>query len=183
MAAPANAKMLLIGFGNPGRLDDGLGPALADAIEKLALPGVTVESNYQLTVEDAAEIAEHDIVLFADADVGGPEPFWVRRIHPGADDLSFTSHSVEPCAVMTLAKRLFQAEPEAYLLGIRGYEFNEFGERLSDQAQANLAATVEYVELSLRQGTVREVRAEGAVAVLGQGETTSEDMQCKTEST
>ena len=53
------ADILLIGFGNPGRLDDGLGPALADAIEKLALPGVTVESNYQLTVEDAAEIAKH----------------------------------------------------------------------------------------------------------------------------
>ena len=183
MAAPANTKMLLIGFGNPGRLDDGLGPALADAIEKLALPGVTVESNYQLTVEDAAEIAEHEVVLFADADVGGAEPFWVERLYPGADDFSFTSHSVEPRAVLTLARRLFQAEPEAYMLGIRGYEFNDFGERLSKQAQANLAAAVEYVELSLRQGSIREIRAEGVDAALGQGETTSEEMQCKTEST
>ena len=34
--------MLLLGYGNPGRLDDGLGPALAAQVERLALPGVTV---------------------------------------------------------------------------------------------------------------------------------------------
>ena len=28
------AKVLIIGYGNPGRLDDGLGPALADLMEK-----------------------------------------------------------------------------------------------------------------------------------------------------
>ena len=38
-------KTLLIGYGNPGRLDDGLGPALAEAVAKLAIPGVTVEAD------------------------------------------------------------------------------------------------------------------------------------------
>ena len=33
-------KALVIGYGNPGRLDDGLGPALAEAVEKLDLPGL-----------------------------------------------------------------------------------------------------------------------------------------------
>ena len=33
IAAPRN--VLLIGFGNPGRLDDGLGPALAAEIERV----------------------------------------------------------------------------------------------------------------------------------------------------
>ena len=50
----APRKVLLIGYGNPGRLDDGLGPALAAAVEKLAIPGVTVDADYQLNVEDAA---------------------------------------------------------------------------------------------------------------------------------
>ena len=61
-------RILLIGYGNPGRADDGLGPALADRIEALDLPGLTVESDYQLSIEHAALAAGHDIVIFADAD-------------------------------------------------------------------------------------------------------------------
>ena len=155
------ADILVIGFGNPGRLDDGLGPQLAKALQQRGLPGVTVDADYQLTVEDAAEVARHDIVVFADADVSGPEPFWVKRIHAGAEHLSFSSHSVEPTAVLTLAKQLFHAEPEAYLLGIRGYEFNEFGERLSPRAEANLAEAVAYIDSAVQQGSFREVRPEG----------------------
>ena len=83
------SKVLLIGYGNPGRLDDGLGPALATAIEKLGIEGVTVDAAYQLSVEDAAAAAEHDIVVFADADVSGPEPFRFHRIEP-APALSFS---------------------------------------------------------------------------------------------
>ena len=50
-------RILVIGYGNPGRLDDGLGPAVASAMEEFNLPGVSVDSNYQLTVEDAASAA------------------------------------------------------------------------------------------------------------------------------
>lgn len=157
-AAP---DVLLIGYGNPGRLDDGLGPALAEAVEKLDLPGVTVEANYQLTVEDAAEVASHQVVLFADADVGGPEPFWVKRIEPGPSHLSFSTHSVEPQGVVALARELFGAESEAYVMGIRGYAFHQFGERLSPQAIENLAAAVRYVQQAVRDRTFQEVRPEG----------------------
>ncbi|MFH1732530.1 MAG: hydrogenase maturation protease [Planctomycetota bacterium] len=155
------ADILLIGFGNPGRLDDGLGPALADAIEKLDLPGVSVEADYQLTVEDAADVARHDLVVFADADVAGPEPFWVRRITAGGGSMSFSTHSVEPRAVLALAKDLFGAEPECYIMGIRGYEFNEFGEELSENARANLAAAVSYLERAILERDFNEVRPEG----------------------
>ncbi|MCU0727503.1 MAG: hydrogenase maturation protease, partial [Planctomycetes bacterium] len=68
-------RVLLIGFGNPGRRDDGLGPAVAQAVEGWGIPGVTVESDYQLHVEDAAAVSEHDAVIFADAAAAGPEPF------------------------------------------------------------------------------------------------------------
>jgi hypothetical protein len=59
--------ILVIGYGNPGRHDDGLGPAFAELVEKLDLDHVTVEAGYQLTVEDAAIISEHDVVVFVDA--------------------------------------------------------------------------------------------------------------------
>ena len=173
--------VLLIGFGNPGRLDDGLGPALARAVEELDLPGLTVEADYQLTVEDAAQAAEHGAVVFADADVSGPEPFWVRRIYPGSSHLSFSSHSVEPRAVLSLAKELFNAEPEGYVLGIRGYAFNEFGETLSEKARANLAAAVTYVASAVRGGHFREVCPEGEDRIPPSIETRKGDNPCKTE--
>ncbi|MBN2584327.1 MAG: hydrogenase maturation protease, partial [Planctomycetes bacterium] len=155
------AGILLIGFGNPGRLDDGLGPALAARIEQLQLPNVTVDSDYQLTVEDAAAAAEHDAVIFADADVSGPEPFYMRRLSPAGGTLSFSTHSITPQAVLTLARELFRTEPQGFLLGIRGYEFNEFGERLSEQATKNLDAAVTYLAKALETGKIEEIRADG----------------------
>ncbi|MDD3375432.1 MAG: hydrogenase maturation protease [Candidatus Omnitrophica bacterium] len=142
------SKVLLIGYGNPGRLDDGLGPALAEAIEKLDLPDVTVDSDYQLTVEDAAAVAEHDVVIFADAAVDGQEPFFFQKIKPKSD-VSFTTHSIEPEAVLALAHDLFQSKAEAYALGIRGYEFNDFGEKLSDKAQNNLLDAIKFIKSRL----------------------------------
>lgn len=146
---PTGQKILLIGYGNPGRRDDGLGPALAAALEGLDLPGVTIDSDYQLTVEDAAAVAEHNVVVFADAAVSGPEPFSFCRIEPG-DTVTFSSHSASPEGVLGLAQELFNARPPAYVLGIRGYDFNEFGEALSAPARANLAAAVEFIQSVLR---------------------------------
>lgn len=138
-------KVLVIGYGNPGRLDDGLGPALADVLERKAIPGVTVDADYQLTVEDAANAAEHDIVIFADASVNGLEPFSFERVLPGGE-MSFSSHSVEPAAVMAMVKGIFHAGTKGFALGIRGYDFNEFGERLSQPARGNMEAAAGFIE-------------------------------------
>jgi hydrogenase maturation protease len=144
-------RILVIGYGNPGRLDDGLGPALAAALEPLNLPGVTVDADYQLTVETAAAVAEHDLVIFADASVAGDEPFFFQALDAAGAELSFSTHSVEPEAVLALCEQLFAARPRAYVLGIRGYEFDEFGERLSEAARANLTAAVGFLARMLRE--------------------------------
>jgi hydrogenase maturation protease len=151
-------NVLVIGYGNPGRRDDGLGPALAAAVERLGIAGVKVDSDYQLTVEDAAAVAEHDLVLFADAACSGAGPFALRRVEPGSA-VTFSSHSVQPDGVLALARDLFGATPSAYLLTIRGYAFNEFGEGLSEEAQANLAAAIGFIEPVLRQRTFSEAVA------------------------
>lgn len=138
-------KILLIGYGNPGRLDDGLGPELVEMLEKVNLPGVTVDANYQLTVEDASDIAENDVVIFADASLNGSEPFSFSEIQP-RKALSFSSHSIEPEAVLDLAYDLFKAKTKGYTLGIRGYEFNEFGSKLSEKAKKNLDQAFEFIK-------------------------------------
>lgn len=140
----AGDDVLVIGYGNPGRQDDGLGPAAVEALRPLGLPGVAFDADYQLTVEDAAAVAEHETVVFVDADLAGPEPFWFRAVEPKAE-LGFSSHGCEPPAVMALAKELFGAATKGYVLGIRGYEFGEIAEGLSARAQANLEDACEFL--------------------------------------
>jgi hydrogenase maturation protease len=145
-------KVLVIGYGNPGRVDDGLGPAFASALEEaLTARGradVTIEADYQLTIEDARTVADHDV----DASLADAEPFSFRRIGPKAAS-TFTSHVVEPEAVLALAAEVFGARPAAYVLAIRGYEFEEFGETISAPAQANMAAALEFLVRVIDDGS------------------------------
>lgn len=145
----SQSGILVIGFGNPGRCDDGLGPALADRIAELGLPGVTVESDYQLTVEDADAVARHAITVFADADVEGPGPFRFAPVHAGGT-VGVSSHDVEPEEVVALAECLFRTRVRAYLLRIRGYEFGRFEELLSEAAAANLGAATAFIADTIR---------------------------------
>ncbi|MBN1606809.1 MAG: hydrogenase maturation protease [Polyangiaceae bacterium] len=147
------SRVLLVGYGNPGRLDDGLGPAVAEHLEGLGLPDVTVQSDYQLSVELAEELRRHELILFADAAVSGAAPFEVREVTP-ADGSSFSTHSVSPAELLGLARRLFGTNCRGFTLGIRGYAFDAFGERLSPQATENLAAAVAFIERVLRGDTL-----------------------------
>lgn len=148
-------KVLVIGYGNPARSDDGLGPALAARLETMGLAGVTVDADYQLTVEDAALVAEHDEVIFVDAALLGPEPYEFRAIEPSeAGEVS--SHRMRPEVVLGLAQRLLGAAAQGYVLAIRGYEFEPFREALSPTAQGNLESALEFIVGRLQSGECQE---------------------------
>jgi hypothetical protein len=110
----------------------------------MAIPGVTVDADYQLSIETAAAVAQHEYVVFADASVAGPEPFAFYPVHPAAQG-TFSTHLVEPEDVMGMARDLFQAKAKGYALAIRGYAFHDFGETLSDKALQNLAAGLSFI--------------------------------------
>jgi len=133
-------SIAVIGYGNPGRGDDGLGPAAAAELSRLKLPGVTVSDPYQLAPEDALDIANEDAVVFVDAAHVGPEPFFEEELL-AAEAIDFDSHRLSPQTLLALAKRHFGKAPRAYLIGVRGYSF-EFEEALSAQAAANLEAAL-----------------------------------------
>ncbi len=141
-------RTLLLAWGNDGRGDDGLGPALAGILAERQVPGLTVSSDYQLQVEDAFEAPRYPRVILADADRSGPEPFSFRRLVPAASSLSFSSHSVTPGGLLALTAELYGREPEAWLLGVRGYDFDRFEESLSPAARENLDAAAAFVALA-----------------------------------
>jgi len=135
--------VLVYGYGNPGRRDDGLGPRAAEKIEELALEHVRVESGYQPQIEDAAEVAGCGLALFVDAAAEGAEPFSVRKLAP-EEGAFFSSHAVKPEHVLAICEKHFGQVPEAYLIGIRGYEF-DFSEGLTERAQKNLDEALAYI--------------------------------------
>lgn len=154
MNQPAK-KVLVLCYGNPGRLDDGLGAAFGRAFEKVRPRGVDIEIDYQLNVEDAMTISEYDSVVFVDAAVSGQDPFFFTRVEP-RPAVSYTSHSVEPEHLLSLAEEMFGSKAEAYALGIRGYEFNAFGEELSQRAERNLGLAVEFLKKVTLDGNFQD---------------------------
>ena len=147
-AAGSGKRLLVLGYGNPGRQDDGLGPAFADAVAAWNEPGVSADADYQLNIEDGAALAECDVVLFADASRTGPAPYGFDRVTP-AGEVTFTSHSVGPGSVLAICEEHFGPAPEAWVLGIRGYAF-EIAEGLTPEAERNLEEALAFVRAWIR---------------------------------
>ena len=147
----------LIGYGNPGRGDDGLGPALAAQMADVA--GVLVSHDYQLTVDHALLIADADQVVFADALMHSDAPFEFSKVTPSTSH-DVTSHSLSPQAVLALCNTLYGRAPQAYVLGITGHEFGEVKEGLSFQAVRNL----DLAEAFLRDWLVQHSPKVGGLA-------------------
>lgn len=157
-------RVLVLCYGNPAREDDGIGPMVALRIQELDLPGVEVDSDYQLTVEDAAAVAEHDAVVFVDAAVDGPEPFSWTRVEPVADD-AFSTHALTAGRVVGLARELFGSRGEAYQLGVRGYSFGMFREEPTARAVRNARLASRFLARRIGAGL------DGAPSVHGAAET------------
>lgn len=131
---------LLIGYGNPARRDDALGWALAKSLAQ-GLSFVDLRLTQQLGPELAMDMAQHRLVMLADASSTGPA---VLLRHLGAAcpaKVEATSHHTGPEVLLSLARTLFQADCQCWLLTVRA-ENMEMGEGLSPQAQARLQAAV-----------------------------------------
>lgn len=160
-------RVLVLACGNPARGDDGIGPLLAAEIEDWALPGVTVACDYQLNVEDAVAVAEHDVVLFLDAACSGRSPFELRPIAP-TREVTFSSHSVTPDNLLALARQVSGKSPAAFALGVRGYNFDMFCEQLSPLAAASLDAARTFLRTALRHRRFEDLVESGLRRSIGQ---------------
>ena len=120
-------------------------------------------------MEDAAEVARFERVLFVDADRTGPAPFHVFRIGPDSNGSSFSTHSISPGGVLALSRDLFGCQPEAGVQGIRGYAFYEFGEELSTQARDNLERAVTVVRTALASDASAGSGLDGLCEVVSDG--------------
>lgn len=147
MSGSPTPRILILGYGNPGRGDDALGPALISRLEPLAGEKslslgleLTLLTDFQLQVEHVLDLKDQDLVLLVDAHLSTSPPFAFERV--AADPVpSFSTHWVSPGTLLKVAKDLQGKAPPTYLLGIRGYRY-ELGEPLSAEAQAHLEEAI-----------------------------------------
>lgn len=137
----ADPRVLVIGYGNAGRRDDGLGPAIAETLGGLALPGVQVRVAVQLAPEDAVDAARAERVIFVDAARSGREPFAWHDVAPHLDAGDAAAHGIAPETLLGLCAGVYGRAPQGRLLAVRGYAFG-VSEGMSRGARANLAAAV-----------------------------------------
>lgn len=143
-----SCKILVYGYGNPGRQDDGLGVLLSEQIEKWALNNklecIHTDSNYQLNIEDAAQIADVDLVVFADASQENIRDFLFSALEP-SPGVDFSMHSVSPAFILNLCNEVYHSHPAAYLLHIKGYEW-EFMKEVTPEANINLEKATAFLK-------------------------------------
>jgi hydrogenase maturation protease len=148
--ADERAPILIIGYGNPSRGDDALGPAALDEIEcRIAQhpdwEQIELLTDFQLQVEFVTDLFERRQVIFIDADVDGDKPFSFGPLVAKAD-ASFTSHALSPASLLMVYRNYYGSDaPPCFLLGIRAYEF-ELGTPISAAARDNLNASMTMLE-------------------------------------
>lgn len=152
------APLLVLGWGNPSRGDDALGPWLVDALAQHAaatLPPGRVEclTDFQLQVEHALDLIGRERVLLVDAALGLDAPFVLRTPQARRDPVP-CSHALQPEAVLQVYRTLQGTEPPpCTLLALRARRFG-LGETPDAQALADLDQALAWAQGWLRAEAV-----------------------------
>jgi hydrogenase maturation protease len=135
--------ILIIGYGNPLRSDDGVGQAIAETISEWGLEDVKTIATSQLMPELADDIAQASLVIFVDVakptdQAGALRNVDVRevvsaRLMP-VPTQSRLSHHTTPGMLLALIESLHGNHPQAILVCVPGETF-ELGESFSATTQ------------------------------------------------
>lgn len=134
---------LLVGYGNPMRSDDGVGPVVArrflaeaEALMGAAADDVRVVAVPQLVPELAEPFSEAERVVLVDASRGeAPGVIRVRRVEPSSASGETMIHAYDPATLAAWASRLYGRLPEVHVVAV-GAETLAFGEGLSPTVAA-----------------------------------------------
>ena len=127
-------KILLIGYGNPTRMDDGVGWYIAKMIRESISDRIDVMEADQLSIEMIEDIKDRQVVIFVDAHVS-EEDDWIRisEVQPDSK-LGLTAHIVSPSNLLSICQSIYNKYPKAYLYSVKGVNF-DFSEELSEQTR------------------------------------------------
>lgn len=160
----ANLRILVAGYGNYDREDDGVAWHILERLAKRIgqpldttpdefefKPGNDIDLMYslQLYPEMAELLTGYSRVCFIDAHTGAvPEDVHIEELSPLHQSSPFTHH-LTAATLLNLVENIYHTRPEALLISVRGYSFR-FARQLSpatsllaDQAVERIAEWLE----------------------------------------
>ncbi len=153
-AEPGQAKVLVIGIGNPARCDDGVGIVVARALAAKRLPNASVVES----VGEAAALSQlwtgAETVFVVDAVSSDAEPGTVHRIDARTRSLptgifQSSSHNFGIAEAVELARAMNQLPTRLIVYGIEGKHF-ETGIGLSPEVVSAARRVVGSIARELR---------------------------------
>lgn len=138
--------ILVVGYGNALRTDDGFGWHAAQLLaDDPRLAGAAVLARHQLTPELALDFSRAALVVLVDASHGPPPgTFTTERVERAGGTGTTWSHHLSPASLVALAHELYGSAPDVYLVSV-GAGSLEMGDRLSPLVEAALPRIVDAV--------------------------------------
>ena len=117
----------VIGYGNPDRSDDGLGPWVVKELASCLVgqEGISFISAQQLVPELAEDLARAEEAVLIDATVERlPSGIRWLEVEPSLEPPFYLTHSLSPGFLVSLIQCLYQRRPRVSLLSIQGDDFD-----------------------------------------------------------
>jgi hydrogenase maturation protease len=153
-------KVLIIGYGNADREDDGVAWHILQALSTyyhspiIESDGGIFEAEHnphlifslQLTPEMSEALTQYEQVCFIDAHTGAyAEEVRAEIITPNFQASPFTHH-LTPESCLSLAQNLYGSAPQAMMVSARGYQFGYFTELSPQTARLVPIAAAKIIE-------------------------------------
>ena len=136
--------VVVIGYGNMLRSDDGVGGYVAERVANDArFEGVTVLRRHQLTPELSLDISRAVLVVLVDASPHLPAgTFAMERVAPSEEGGSRWTHRMEPATLVALARQLFGRAPEVHVVSVGALSL-DVGDGLTPVVEAAVPRVVD----------------------------------------
>ena len=142
-------KIVIIGYGNQLRSDDGVGIWVAQALQSMELEQVKSLAVHQLTPELADILANVDLAIFIDACLTTHSTqVELELITPNSDHI-ITTHTGNPPALLTFTQAVYGCSPRSWWVKIPAVNV-DFGHKFSAVAQAGCAIALEKISTLLK---------------------------------
>ncbi len=152
-------NVLIIGYGNPLRSDDGVGRHAARRIAETIQPrDVDVLTPHQLTPDLVEPAHNARLVIFIDASVeDSPGKIRSRRLVPESALPLLRAHYLTPAGLMACVKKIYGKCPPAVLYSV-GAKCFEFDENLSADVRHSLPELMDRIYQLIRKSKLQSNR-------------------------
>lgn len=152
MTMAAMGGVLVVGYGNELRSDDGIGPAVvAHLAHDRRFRDVDVRAAHQLTPELALDASGAALLVLVDAATDAPAgEVAVRRLDPGEAAGDVLTHHVDPAGLVGLAREIWGAAPPVVIVSV-GVASLDVGDRLSPAVEAAIPRAADAVALAIEE--------------------------------